>query len=103
MTQILSIILPAAFILFLFILFITDRIKKAKIRRQFSKFEYRQEYEKPTNPWGVYVLGILLLIFFLFHILSCIRESHLDSYNQGYYDGFQAGIEEVQNNPNAYF
>lgn len=98
-----SIILPAAFILFWFILFITDRIKERKTRRQASKFEYHQKYERPPKPWGIYILGILSAILFFFIIFSRIQESHLDSYNQGYENGFQAGIKEVQNNPNAYF
>lgn len=103
MDQILSIILPAAFILFWLILFIVDCIKDAKIRRQASKFEYHQEYERPPKPWGIYILGILSAVLFLYIILSRVQESHLNSYNQGYEDGFQAGIEEVLNHPGTYF
>lgn len=103
MDQILSIILPAALILFWLILFIVDRIKAAKIRRQASKFEYHHEYKRPPKPWGIYVLGILSAVFFLHVILSRAQESHLNSYNQGYEDGFQAGIEEVLSHPGTYF
>ena len=39
MDLIFAIIVPAAFILFWLIVFLYDRIKDAKIRRQFSKFE----------------------------------------------------------------
>lgn len=102
MDLIFTIIVPSAFILFWLIVFLYDRIKDAKIRRQFSKFKYHQEYEKPPKPWGIYILGILFAVLFLGFILFHIQKEYLNSYNQGYEDGFQAGIEEVQQNPGAY-
>lgn len=92
--------------LFLAALYISDRIKDAKIRRQFSRFEGSVEYEKPVRPWGFYIIGILSALLFFGTILSRCHDSHLESYNQGYEEGYEAGIEEgidrVKDDPGAY-
>lgn len=93
--------------LFLAALYISDRIKEAKIRRQFSKFEYHQEYEKPSKPWGIYIIGVLVALFFVYSILSRLDGFLSDIYSNGYEAGYEAGIEEginrVLNDPGAYF
>lgn len=81
------------YILFLAVLYISDRIKEAKIRRQFSKFEDHQEYEKPAKPWGIYIIGVLFALLFLYIILSRIEDYQSDIYSQGYEAGYEAGIE----------
>lgn len=107
MDLIFAIIVPAAFILFWLIVFLYDRIKDAKIRRQFSKFEYHQEYEKPPKPWGIYIIGVLIALLCVYTILSRLDGFLSDIYSNGYEAGYEAGIEEgidrVMNDPGAYF
>lgn len=88
-----AIVPPLLFILFWVWLYISDRIKEAKIRRQFSKFEDHQEYEKPAKPWGIYIIGVLFALLFLYIILSRIEDYQSNIYSQGYEAGYEAGIE----------
>lgn len=95
------------FALFMAVLYISDRIKDAKIRRQFSKFEDPQEYEKTSRPWIIYIIGILSALLFFGTILFRIEDSHRESYNQGYEEGYEAGLKEgidrVLTDPGSYF
>ena len=89
--------------LFLAVLYISGRIKDAKIRRQFSKFEYHQEYEKPPKPWGIYIIGVLIALLFVYTILSRLDGFLSDIYSNGYEAGIEEGIDRVLNDPGAYF
>ena len=99
-----DIILPAAFILFWGVLYALDRIEKAKLRRQFTKSDFRdREYERPKKPWGIYILISVFVLLFLYILLSRYVERTNTIYEQAYEDGFQAGVEAVLQTPEAYF
>lgn len=107
MDLVFAIIAPAALILFWLGVFLYDRIKEAKIRRQFSKFGHHLKYEKPPKPWGIYIIGVLIALFSVYTILSRLDGFLSDIYSNGYEEGYAAGIEaginRVKDDPSAYF
>jgi len=103
MAQYISIALLVVFILFWACLYVYDRVKEANFHRQISKSSFGdRQYDRPKKPWGIYILITFFIILFLFIILFRLEDSSAAIYEQGYEDGFQAGIESVQRNPGAY-